>query len=114
MTHKLETGSGKSDDGALKFEFTWYPGPGGKKIRQGAFKAFYQSGKLASEGNYVEGKEDGAWKNFHENGKLASAGTYVQGKEHGVWKYYGLGGKLEETVEYENGAELGAKPKKVK
>ena len=62
-------------------------------IEEGEWKAYHETGKLKSLGQYKKGKEEGKWKFFHENGKLQSSGNFKDGIEDGGWKYYDINGK---------------------
>ena len=61
---------------------------GSRWIRQGRFEAYYPDGKLASEGEYRDGKEHGPWKDYHPDGRLAAEGDYESGQKIGEWKYF--------------------------
>jgi antitoxin component YwqK of YwqJK toxin-antitoxin module len=68
---------------------------GTRWIRHGLFVAYHENGSVASEGEYLDGKEDGLWRDYHPNGKLAAEGRYVDGKEEGIWRYFDSTGKEE-------------------
>lgn len=63
-------------------------------IREGLFQAFHPNGILASEGNYVDGKEHGLWRDYHDNGHIAAEGEYVRGVEASAWRYWASDGTL--------------------
>lgn len=87
------------ESGNVKFRYSRYLSPDKTKwIRHGLFRAYYQSGVLASEGNYEHGLEAGAWRDFHENGVLAAEGEYMFGQKVGVWKFWDSEGRLESIV----------------
>lgn len=44
-------------------------------------KTYYPSGKLESEGNYVNGVKHGVYKEFFEDGTLWKEWNFVNGKE---------------------------------
>ncbi|RKI83209.1 hypothetical protein D7V83_09095 [bacterium 0.1xD8-71] len=48
-----------------------------------------------------DGLENGHWIDYHENGKIAAEGDYVNGKESGKWSYYDENGNLEEEEVFE-------------
>ena len=52
----------------------------------GTLNSYYESGKLQSEVNYQNGKEEGFWKTYHENGKLSAKGNIKNGKAEGSGK----------------------------
>jgi MORN repeat variant len=77
------------ETGEIHFRYSRYlSGDGSRWIRHGLFRAYYQSGNLASEGHYRDGSEHGLWRNYHENGQLATEGNYENGKEVGVWQFW--------------------------
>ena len=113
-TRTIQMAETASKDGGLRFKYSRYAGADGNWVRHGEFRAFYPDGTLASEGSYVDGKENGPWKDFHDNGKLAAEGAYAGGKEHGAWIYYATDGSVEETIEYENGVEMKRPPRRAR
>jgi len=83
--------------GAPRFEYSRYLSEDGTRwIRHGLFRAFHESGALASEGNYEHGVENGLWRDFHENGQIAAEGNYLNGAEVDEWKYWDESGKRSE------------------
>ena len=70
---------------------------------QGTWEQYYNNGKLATKGNYVNGERDGYWEYYDDNGKLFSKGNYVNGKRDGYWEYYKNNGKLSSKGNYKNG-----------
>jgi antitoxin component YwqK of YwqJK toxin-antitoxin module len=83
------------ESGEIHFRYSRYLSSDGSRwIRHGLFRAYYQSGSLASEGNYADGVEQGPWRDYHENGKLASEGMYERGQEVGEWKYWQADGSV--------------------
>jgi hypothetical protein len=58
------------------------------------------SGKWVNHGSYVQ---------KHENGKLALDGQFVEGKKHGIWIEYNDKGEKVRERRYENGVELSSK-----
>lgn len=63
-------------------------------INEGAFEEYYQNGRLASKGFFLNGTKNGHWKEYYENGTLFAEGYYNSGKKHGIWKYYDSEGRL--------------------
>lgn len=49
-------------------------------LKQGIWKEFYASGKVRSEGRYLNDKRDGYFKEYSEKGDLLSTVKYVDGK----------------------------------
>ena len=48
------------------------------------YEAYHYTGQKASEGTYLNGKEDGLWTYWYENGQKNSEVTYTDGKESGL------------------------------
>ena len=97
MTRELRIAEIPFESGEIHFRYARYLSDDGSRwIRHGLFVAYHKNGKLASEGNYVDGVEDGHWRDFHENGQLAAEGEYDRGHEVGVWKYWTPDGKPDE------------------
>ncbi|MEY4030031.1 MAG: hypothetical protein RJA90_1230, partial [Bacteroidota bacterium] len=44
----------------------------------GKYKAWFESGQLAKEGNYVYGKENGKWLIYYENKKIKAEENYLE------------------------------------
>jgi antitoxin component YwqK of YwqJK toxin-antitoxin module len=75
-------------------------------IRHGRFVAYFESGGVKSEGEYVDGKEGGLWRDYHANGQLAAEGCYEAGKEEGMWRFFDSSGNEEKSVRYRAGTAL--------
>jgi antitoxin component YwqK of YwqJK toxin-antitoxin module/Tfp pilus assembly protein PilF len=93
----------------------------------GKFTSLYVNGKLASEGNYLNGNLEGFYKHFyfdgstqtvqyfkkglrdsiyksyHYGGKISTEGTYNMGDKTGTWKYYREDGSVSRIEEYKAG-----------
>ena len=54
---------------------------------QGEWKEYYESGKIKSTGNYIDGKKEGIWKSAFENDSLEQFGAFSKGKPIGPWKW---------------------------
>ena len=79
--------------GAIRFRYSRYLAADGSTwIRHGLFRAYHESGLLASEGNYEHGKEHGAWRDYHSNGQVSAEGAYANGVESGAWQYWSANG----------------------
>ena len=77
------------ESGAIRFRYSRYLSDDGTRwVRHGLFRAFYENGSLASEGNYTHGVEHGVWRDYHENGQLAAEGNYENGVEAGEWRHW--------------------------
>lgn len=74
-----------------------------KKIDPNGFNQFfYESGELASEGNFVNGVPDGLWKSYYLDGQLKSKGLKNAGASDSLWFFYREDGTIESTYNYEN------------
>ena len=95
------------ESGAIKLRFARRLSADGTRwIRHGRFVAYYESGGVSSEGDYVDGAEHGPWRDYHENGILAAEGEYRAGKEHGPWRFWNSDGALQKTIFYRHGTEV--------
>jgi antitoxin component YwqK of YwqJK toxin-antitoxin module len=47
--------------------------------KQGLWEDYYDSGKLYSKGNYINGIWEGNWEWYYDNGKISSKASYVNG-----------------------------------
>jgi antitoxin component YwqK of YwqJK toxin-antitoxin module len=74
-------------------------------IRHGRFVAYHEGGRVKSEGEYVDDREEGIWRDYHTNGQLAAEGLYEGGKEEGPWRFFDSDGKEEKTIIYRGGNE---------
>ena len=50
-----------------------------------------------------QGLKQGPWKEFHPNGKVRSEGNFVDGKEQGVFKSFDEKGSLKDMIKYDAG-----------
>jgi hypothetical protein len=72
--------------------------------RHGAYKKYFYSGSLRTEGEYDFNKRTGYWVNYyHTTGEINSEGNYVNGKKDGDWKFYDSKGVLKLTYTYKAG-----------
>ncbi len=89
------------DSGAIRFRYARVMAPDRTRwIRHDLFVEYHENGKLVSEGQYVDGKEDGLWRDFHANGQLAAEGRYRAGKEVGVWRFWSSAGIEEPSTNF--------------
>jgi antitoxin component YwqK of YwqJK toxin-antitoxin module len=93
------------DRGQIKAKTNYLDGTRTNKregIKHGLEKVYYQSGQMAYEVMYVNGKRDGklAWKD--RQGKKLSFCHYKLGKMDGVEKTFFLNGKVKKEVNYVN------------
>jgi len=68
------------DDGKVKEEYQYYQHPdNGKRIKEGWYNSYYESGEVEWEGNYKNGNKDGKWISNDETGNLIDEDTYREG-----------------------------------
>lgn len=65
-------------------------------------KFYYESGELASEGEFKNGVPEGQWKTYYIDGTLKSTGFKSAGLSDSTWFFYDKQGRLTWTYEYEN------------
>jgi antitoxin component YwqK of YwqJK toxin-antitoxin module len=46
----------------------------------------WKNGKIKSEGEKKDGKEEGYWVYYHPSGVVSAQGNYAQGEKIGEWK----------------------------
>ena len=70
-----------------------------KGVPDGPARFWYPSGALRGEGMFVGPWMTGAWKMFYENGRLKAQGSFARGKSgahfrKGIWQFYTSDGTL--------------------
>lgn len=65
--------------------------------------AYFPSGKVSFEGQYVNGSAEGEFKNYHYNGQLSYVRTYENDELTGVAKKYYPDGSLQLEANYVDG-----------
>ena len=70
--------------------------------KEGLYKEYYESGALASEGNYKNGKKQGLFKEYDELGRVMWERNYKQGQLHGITKKYYEDGPLNGKWRFKN------------
>lgn len=74
-------------------------------LKDGKWKAFYANGKLAYEGNYIQGNPDGEHIYYYNNGKIKEIAYYVMGIAEKNWRKYDENGNLLITISYKDNKE---------
>lgn len=64
----------------IKFRYEMRRGPDGKYARNGFSQAFYMSGVVEREGNYLNNQRVGIWKHYDTEGKLLRTEDRKDGK----------------------------------
>jgi antitoxin component YwqK of YwqJK toxin-antitoxin module len=95
------------ESGGVRFRYSRRMSADGTQwIRHGRFVAYHESGAIASEGEYVDGKEEGPWRDYHDNGQIAAQGRYGAGKQDGVWRFFDTRGREERSATYHDGRKV--------
>ncbi|HGY89941.1 MAG TPA: helix-turn-helix domain-containing protein [Planctomycetes bacterium] len=94
--------------GRLKLRYHVRPGTDGRRIREGLFEAFYESGEVAARGHYAEGRLDGAWEQWHRNGRRKSSGRHAGGLKEGPWVWWDEDGRKTQEGGFRAGLPHGA------
>jgi uncharacterized protein len=58
------------------------------KSKHGHFIYFHENGRKASEGEYVNDKNEGIWTYWHENGQKRSEGKFKNDLRQDIWVYW--------------------------
>lgn len=72
-------------------------------LRHGTWRAWYDCGKLWSEGDFVHGMRNGESKVYSVNGNLQYYKEYRNDTAVGIWRCYAEDGKELLQIYYENG-----------
>ncbi|MBR3676437.1 MAG: hypothetical protein IKN71_04815 [Alphaproteobacteria bacterium] len=54
----------------------------------GKYKAYYENEQTKIEAEFKDGKMEGKYKEYYENGNLKEEGEYQDGEKNGIWKTY--------------------------
>ena len=67
---------------------------GGKEVKHGSHKYWYDNGQINYEENYKDGKRHGLYKRWYENGQVMYEYNYKDGKHHGLYKRWYDNGQI--------------------
>ena len=81
-------------------------GPRGRVVRRGWYVGYYEDGRKASEGVYLDDARDGKWVFYYGNGKIRLEAGYKKGKKHGRWVFRDRDGVEIRMVEYADDIEM--------
>jgi uncharacterized protein len=90
--------------------FTWFH-PGGKVMSQwenfngkdeGDYKKYYPDGKIMTTGSFVNDQRHGLWTEYHENGQKKSETLYISGVKDSIKTQYHENGKISITETWFN------------
>ena len=79
----------------------------GKHYYDSTFTSYYQSGKIKSEGHYLNNNLDGRWKFFYESGSIKAKGYYNDSQQDSLWTYYYENGTVSSKGELLKGKKVG-------
>lgn len=88
-------------NGNLKTERTYEDTDRGENFFEKNYRE--ESGKLVSEGKYIDNQRDGIFKTYYENGSIYGEYGYKNGSDNGKFKEYYINGNLKEEGSIENG-----------
>jgi len=77
------------------------------KVVDGYNRFYYSSGKVASEGNFKDGKPDGYWKTYYTTGIKKSEGTRTNYLLDSIWIFYTEKGDTLSKISYLRGKKNG-------
>lgn len=75
--------------------------------RNGAWKDFYNSGKIRATGSYTSNQRSGIWTFYFEKGGIEQKGRFNRGRYDGSWIWYYPNGNIWREEGYFNGREDG-------
>lgn len=84
-----------------------------KGLKKGAWKTWYENGKIKEIINWKSGIKHGKHVSYNSLGELVAEGNFKKGKLHGIVKSYDRGVLLSER-KYKKGNEISLKGKKTK
>ena len=85
-------------NGKLESERNWRDSK-----QEGIAKWYYESGKLQAERNWKDGKQEGIANVYYESGKLEAETNFKDSKRDGIAKSYYESGKLEAETNFKDG-----------
>ncbi len=74
--------------------------------KNGAWKAYYQNGRLKYEGVFTMGVKSGTFVEYYSNGSKKGTGDYANDRRNGNWVFYAKDGvtvDVENSGQYVNG-----------
>lgn len=78
-------------------------------LKDGAFKQYFENGKIKTIGNYKEGKLHGKTQYFTQTGSLSMQGNFNKGLKTGYWLMYSDSAKPDKKVYFLEGKVLEGK-----
>jgi len=97
QTGEISSSSVPVDNPKEKISYTW-TGKWETPIKNGKWTEYYPGTKaIKLEAIYLMDKLNGAYKEYYQNGKIKSEGEYLNGKMNGEWKFYNPDGSIDEA-----------------
>jgi antitoxin component YwqK of YwqJK toxin-antitoxin module len=88
----------------LKFDGTYAVlGYMNKNKNDGAWKYFFENGKIECAGSFKDDEPSGKWIWYYQNGLIRCEGKYINGKHEGLWIKYDQQGNTSRIVNYRMG-----------
>ena len=66
-------------------------------VLEGPQKVYNQQGILTSDGQYKAGLKNGNWTEYYDTGKMKSQGAYLDDKQVGKWVLFNEDGTISKT-----------------
>ena len=79
----------------------------GAQTYDSTFTSYYQSGKIKSQGQYLNNNLDGKWKFYYESGSIKAKGFYKDSQADSLWMYYYENGTVSSKGELLKGKKVG-------
>lgn len=97
QTGEISSSSVPADNPNEKISYTW-TGKWETPKKNGKWTEYYPGTKaIKLEAIYLMDKLNGAYKEYYQNGKIKSEGEYLNGKMNGEWKFYNPDGSIDEA-----------------
>ncbi|MBP7734932.1 MAG: hypothetical protein KA369_03055 [Spirochaetes bacterium] len=83
----------EKEGASLRWTGNWEP-----PQRNGAWTEYFPgTNSVRIQASYIADKPSGAYKEYFQNGKVKAEGSYMIGKKNGEWKVYNADGSLNES-----------------
>jgi antitoxin component YwqK of YwqJK toxin-antitoxin module len=83
------------NDKSLQEELTFKDGE-----KNGSAKLYFETGKIAAEGKYLNNKKEDLWKYYYSNGRVESQGKYKEDELEGLWMFFNKAGNTIDKKDY--------------
>ncbi len=72
------------------------------KIKHGSFTEYYPTGRVKSQGMFINDREEGVWLRYHQNGMMRDSATYKQGQLAGLRLGWHETGDISDSCLFDN------------